>query len=278
MLRYAIVLALVGCPRPAPVEPAVAAPPPTPQDDVLAVTWVQTSAEADAVALTVFHAAGAALDLALGDPTWTAALEQEGAFGELPPAIVVDVDETVLDNSPYQVRNLLDGHGFDKASWGAWVDEGRALAVPGAPAFLSAAAEKGVDVFYVSNRDASQAEATRGNLAAQGFPDAEDTSHLLFRPAEGDRTKAARRRQIVQTHRIVLMFGDNLFDFVEGDKPDRAAREAMVAAHTDWWGARWFMLPNPMYGSWDDAVQGYAHPDAPTAHAARIEALDGSRP
>ncbi|MCA9571888.1 MAG: hypothetical protein KC656_28820, partial [Myxococcales bacterium] len=239
MLRYAIVLALVGCPKPAPVEPVVAAPPP-PQDDVLALTWVQASAEADAVSLTVYHAARSALDLALQDPTWTAAIEQEGAFGELPPAIVVDVDETVLDNSPYQVRNLQDGHGFDKGSWSAWVDEGKAPALAGASAFLSAAAEKGVDVFYVSNRDASQTEATRGNLAALGFPDAEDTSHLLFRPAEGDRTKSARRRQIVQTHRIVLMFGDNLFDFVEGEKPDRAARDAMVAAHAEWWGARWF--------------------------------------
>ena len=249
---------VLACVHPVPPAPVVA---PTPSPDLLAVAWQQTSAEYAATARTVYQAALPALDRALADPTWTAATEQLGAeaatLATLPCAIVVDVDETVLDNSPYQVRNLRDGAGFDKATWGAWVAEAEAEPVPGAAAFLSAAREKGVAVYYLSNRDASQAEATRANLAAQGFPDAEDLDTFLFRPDGGPSAKSPRRTQVAATHRVVLMFGDNLFDFVESERPDLAARDALVAQYGDWWGTRWFALPNPMYGSWDEALQGY---------------------
>ncbi|MEZ4316309.1 MAG: HAD family acid phosphatase [Myxococcota bacterium] len=276
MLRTALFLALVGCPKPPPVETAVP-PAPIPRDDVMAVVWTQTSAENDAVALTVFRSARMALDLALADPTWTAAVEQTGELAGLVPAIVVDVDETVLDNSPYQARLVRDGGHFEKATWGAWVDEAAAKPIPGAAAFLSDAKARGVDVFYVSNRDVSQEEATRANLAALGFPDAETLEHLRFRPADGDRSKTARRLEIEKTHRIVMMFGDNLFDFMEAEAPDLPARDGIVTDHAEWWGTRWFMLPNPMYGSWDDAVLSYTHPDASAAHEARVEALDPAR-
>ncbi|MCB9693806.1 MAG: acid phosphatase [Alphaproteobacteria bacterium] len=268
-----VVLALLGCPKAPPPPPAA----PPPRDDVLATVWSQTSAEAHAAALTVYQAAGAQLDRALEDPTWTASLEQSGDLGALTPAIVVDVDETVLDNSPYQVRNIRDGAGYDKATWAAWVDEAKARAIPGAAEFLTEAAAKGVDVFYVSNRSVGQEEATRKNLAAVGFPDTADTTAFLFRPTEGDKSKTARRTKIVETHRIVMLFGDNLFDFVEAEKPDRAARTALVEDHAGWWGERWFLVPNPMYGSWDDAVLQYAHPDPAKAHQERVHALDDAR-
>ena len=287
MTMTVILWFLVGCGKPvppaaaveaegaAPEAPVVAAPPP--RDDLLAVTWVQTSAELDALTRTVYRAAHHSLDRALADPTWTAALEQTGALDGLQPAIVVDVDETVLDNSPNQARGVLDGTHFEKVSWGAWVAESQAPAVAGAAEFLSAAKAKGVDVFYVSNRSIDQEEPTRANLAAAGFPDTDDLEHFFFRPAEGDRSKTTRRRTIEATHRIVLMFGDNLFDFVEPEAPDRAARAELVDAHADWWGVRWFMLPNPMYGSWDDVLHGYEHPDAGTKHEQRREALDPMR-
>lgn len=275
---FSVLVTLVGCPKPLPVEPAaevmVAAPP---SDDVLAVAWVQTSAEADAVSRTVYAAARASLDVALGDGSWTAALEQTGPLDGLTPAIVVDVDETVLDNSPYQARMALDGTSFAKDTWGAWVDEAAARPIPGAAPFLVEAKERGVDIFYVSNRSEAQEEPTRQNLAAAGFPDTDDLEHFLFRPAEGDRSKTTRRLTIEQTHRIVMLFGDNLFDFVEPEAPDRAARAALVEEHAAWWGTRWFMLPNPMYGSWDDVIHGYAHPDAATKHEQRLKALDPAR-
>jgi acid phosphatase len=241
----------------------------------MALAWVQTSAEYDAVVVGAFNAAVPALDRALADPTWTALTEQSGDFAALPPAIVVDVDETVLDNSPYQARNLQDARTFEPASWAAWVGEERARAVPGAVGFLSAAKAKGVEVFYVSNRDADQVEASRANLAALGFPDTEDADTFLFRPADGPSAKSPRRAKVAETHRVVLVFGDNLFDFVEGDKPDLAARDAIVTEHAGWWGTRWFMVPNPLYGSWDDALSGYDR--AADRHAKRLEALDAAR-
>lgn len=274
MVRVALLL-LVGCPK--PVAPPEAQPASAFTDDLMAVAWVQTAAEYDATVLTVYQGAAAALERGLADPAWTALVEQTGEFATLPPAIVVDVDETVLDNSPYQARNVVDGAGFAKESWRAWVAEARGRGVPGASAFLQAADAKGVTVFYVSNRDADQVEPTRANLAALGFPDAEDGDTFLFRPAEGPSGKSLRRAQVATTHRVVLVFGDNLFDFVEADKPDRAARDALVADHLAWWGTRWFMVPNPLYGSWDDALVGYERPDAATRHRARIEALDPAR-
>jgi acid phosphatase len=281
MLSTLVLVVLIGCPKPAPVEspqPVSEAPAPPPaRDDVLAVAWVQTSAEADAVARTVYQAARASLDVALDDPTWTAALEQTGDLSGLSPAIVVDVDETVLDNSPYQARGVLDDTYFAKDTWGAWVGEAKAPAIPGAADFLMEAKERGIDVFYVSNRSVDQEEPTRQNLAAEGFPDTDDLEHFLFRPAEGDRSKTTRRKTIEATHRIVLLFGDNLFDFVEPESPDRTARAALVEEHADWWGTRWFMLPNPMYGSWDDVLHGYEHPDAPTKAQQRKDALDPAR-
>lgn len=270
-----VLFLLAGCPKPTPVPPpATMVEMPENRDDILAVTWLQASVEAEALTSTVYQAARPALDLALEDPTWTAALEQTGDLEGLTPAIVVDVDETVLDNSPYQARLIRDGEHFSGASWGAWVDEANALPVAGALEFLSHAKARGVDIFYVSNRSVSQEEATRKNLAAHGFPDTEDLDHLLFRPAEGDRSKTTRRKTIEETHRIVLLFGDNLFDFVEADDPDAAAREALLTSHASYWGTRWFMLPNPMYGSWDDVLHGYGHPDAAQKHENRKRALD----
>jgi len=277
---------LLGCakttaPVAAVAEAPIEAPAPVaaePRDDVLSVVWTQTSAENDAVARTVFRAARASLGEALNDATWTAAVEQTGDLAGLTPAIVVDVDETVLDNSPYQARAVMDGTYFDRTSWGSWVEEAQAPAIPGAADFLNEAKAQGIDVFYVSNRSVDQEEPTRKNLAAAGFPDTDDLDHFHFRPAEGDRSKTTRRKTIEQTHRIVLLFGDNLFDFVEPEAPDLAARAALVEEYADWWGVRWFMLPNPMYGSWDDVVHGYEHPDAATKHQQRVDALQPLRP
>ncbi len=249
-----------------------------PADGLLAVAWVQSSAEYEAAALQVFAAAREDLQRALGDRTWTAALEQSGDFAALPPAIIVDVDETVLDNSAYQARMIADGTEFDPVSWGAWVDERKAGAVPGAVEFLGAASKAGVRVFYISNRDAAQAEATRDNLARLGFPDAAGTETFYFKdPSKGWKDKSSRRAAVSKTHRVIFVFGDNLFDFVEKDKPDLAVRDAMVREST-WWGTRWFMLPNPMYGSWDDALVAYERSvDAAARRSARLKALNPAR-
>lgn len=227
-------------------------------DSLVAVAWVQTSAEYRATSLQAYQAAAAQLDRALADKSWTAAVEQTGDFSGLPPAIIVDVDETVLDNSAYQARLVASGGEFEPSTWGAWVDERKATAIPGAAEFLGAAAKKGVRVFYVSNRDAAQAEATRDNLARLGFPDSDDLETLYFRDAaKGWKDKSPRRAAVAKTHRVIFVFGDNLFDFEEKDKATLAERDAIVDQRGAWWGTRWFILSNPMYGSWDDALFEY---------------------
>src|SRR5690606_37324960 len=141
--------------------------------------------------------------------------------------------------------------------------------------FLTAAAGRGVRIFYVSNRDAAQAEATRDNLARLGFPDAANLDTFYFRdPDRGWRDKSPRRAEVARAHRVLFLFGDNLFDFVEADKPNRAARAALVRERAAWWGTRWFMLPNPMYGSWDDALIDYDRSKSlAEAHEARARSL-----
>ncbi|MBK9758013.1 MAG: hypothetical protein IPO88_31765 [Nannocystis sp.] len=276
---------------PAPATPAPATPTPAPEaapantrtalhDGLSATAWFQTSAEFEAAALQTYNTATHALDRALADKRWTAALEQDGKFAKLPPAIIVDVDETVLDNSAYQARLIADGAEFDKETWAAWVGEAKATAIPGAREFLTAAAKKGVRVFYVSNRDAGvQAEDTRKNLAALGFPDADDLGTFYFRDdSKGWKQKSPRRREIASKHRVVIVVGDNLFDFVEEDKPARERRAALVTEHSAWWGARWFVVPNPMYGSWDEALIAYdARQPSADKQRLRVAALDPAR-
>ncbi|MDC0669387.1 5'-nucleotidase, lipoprotein e(P4) family [Nannocystis radixulma] len=245
-------------------------------DTLFAVTWVQTSAEYEASALQAYAAAGHTLERALADKSWTAAVEQTGEFAALPPAIIVDVDETVLDNSAYQARLIASGGQFSPDSWNAWIEERKGIAVPGAVELLSAAAAKGVRVFYVSNRDVTQAEATRDNLARLGFPDADDLDTFYFRDkARGWKDKSPRRAEVAKTHRVIFLIGDNLFDFVEKERPSLAERAAMVQDHASWWGSRWFIIPNPMYGSWDEALFGYDSAKSPAdKQKARVEALE----
>jgi 5'-nucleotidase (lipoprotein e(P4) family) len=131
---------------------------------------MQTAVEYRAVALQSYRRAEAMLDGALADPNWTAALEQTGDFSHLPPAVVLDVDETVLDNSAYAARLVRRGIEFDIESWTAWCREVKATAVPGARQFARHAADKGVTVFYVTNRHHDVEEDTRKNLEVLGFP------------------------------------------------------------------------------------------------------------
>jgi acid phosphatase len=222
-----------------------------------AVLWFQTAAEYEALLLQIYADATDALSVALADPNWSAAPEQLQPPAGLRPAVVVDLDETFLDNSAYQARLLRDGGRFDDASWNAWCQERQARAVPGSLQFAQAAAALGIELYYVSNRDVSQQQATIDNLAALGFPNA-DADHMYLRDRErGWGEKGPRRAEILRTHRILLMVGDNLGDFSDEYKGTLTQRQELLRAYAPWWGERWFMLPNPMYGSWEQALIDY---------------------
>lgn len=246
---------LCGCAQPA-LRPAAAPTPVAGAELLNATLYQQSAAEFRALALQVYGSATRALPQALA-ATGSAALEQEGELAGKPAAVIVDVDETVLDNAPFEARLVLQQQLYSSAAWDAWVQEAAAPAIPGALEFARACAAQGVHVIYLSNRDASQAEITRRNLQRLGFPYSSDLGHFAFRPDQrGDplASKGARRSKLARDYRIVMLVGDNLGDFTEEFRADRRRRQAAVEAHAARWGTQWFMLPNPMYGSWEDTL------------------------
>jgi 5'-nucleotidase (lipoprotein e(P4) family) len=276
-----------AAPKPASTPSAAQATEPSPpaDDTFNATVWFQTAIERELVSREVYRVAAERLSAALADRTWDALPKSDRGDADvrrLPPAIIVDVDETVLDNSPEQVRQIRAGHGFDPALFDAWVDEGRAKALAGAREFLQAAAARGVNVFYVSNRNASQRAVTAANLRAQGFPIADDTQFLgLGMDVPGCATKGSdkscRRQLVGRRHRVLMLFGDQLGDFVQPAANTPEGRRAAVAPYLGWIGQRWWVLPNPMYGGWESALSGPDPAASATAkRAARAAALDAA--
>jgi 5'-nucleotidase (lipoprotein e(P4) family) len=224
-----------------------------------AVLWVDTSAEYRAIATSTFAAARRSLDAALADPSWIGTPEDSVTAAAQPPAVILDLDETSIDNLEYEARAIRAGKTYDREMWTKWVSEGAARAVPGAAEFLAYANSKGVTPFYITNRDSPHEEpGTRANLERLGFPLASNVDTLLMR-GKGEwkgSDKGPRRSYVAQNYRVLLVVGDDLNDFADARDKSAAQREALVNTMQDWWGVRWFMLPNPMYGSFERAVVG----------------------
>ena len=261
LLLAAIILAASSCAaRQAPPATTVGVTAPA-HENLNAVLWVQTALEYEASAIQAYKLAQVRLDQAIADRSWTAAVEQQTDPSALKPAVIVDVDETVLDNSYYQARMIRDTTSYNTSSWDPWVLEARATAIPGAVEFARFAAARGVTIFYVTNRTANLEAATRKNLAAVGFPLTDGVDTVL---ARGERPewqasgKSSRRAHVARDYRILLLIGDDLGDFVvdAGGTPDE--RRARTQPQAAWWGERWIMLPNPTYGSWERAIVGTA--------------------
>lgn len=249
-----------------------------------AVLWQQTGAEFKATSWQTYMSAKAQLAASIANTSSTAALEQTGDFADKPPAIILDVDETVLDNSPFQVRAIESGVGYP-TGWNEWCKEAQAEPLPGALEFTRYAASKGVTVFYVTNRDVEVDEATTQNLTAKGFPMAKGKNGqpLNVVLTQGEQKgwgsdKTPRRAMIAKDYRIIMLFGDNLGDFVAkkgAAKGTLAERNQVVTDHANRWGQQWFMLANPMYGYWADAPFGYDRSQSAADQTrAQINALD----
>ena len=230
-------------------------------DNLNAVLWVQRAAEYDAVSHTVYRGAADKLDAALKEANWDALVpaERGNAATGLPPAVVMDVDETVLDNSPYQARLVHDGASYDETTWDLWVAEKKAKPVPGVVDFAKAAAAKGVTILYISNRAEHLQAATIANLKAEGLPVKDESVFLglgtfVERCEQNGSEKLCRRKLAGQKYRVLMQFGDQLGDFAEIVANTPKDRDALYDEYADWFGERWFMLPNPTYGSWEPAV------------------------
>lgn len=240
------------------LNPGACAPAAGTHENINAVLWVRTSVEYRHAATQAFRLASLMLGPALSDRTWTAALEQTSGYEDLPPAVVLDVDETVLDNSPAQVVSMKSPTGlFREEDWDAWVRKAEAKAIPGAAAMLKLAAAKGVEIFYVTNRDRHHEADTVRNLAAEGLPFA-DADHVLVKgevPGWGS-DKASRRRYLASRYRIVLLVGDDANDFLTGVRAGITERDTALAPYESYLGSKWILVPNPTYGSWENALWG----------------------
>jgi acid phosphatase len=228
---------------------------------------MQRSVEYAGTPESAFALAKLRLDQALKDKTWTEATEQTGNFSSLPPAVICDVDETLLDNSGYQAWNITAGTSFSNETWSKFVASRTSTAVPGAVDFANYAASKGVTVFYVSNRTADGEQATRDNMAKLAFPMGGNLDTFLMSKEKEDWTsaKGTRRAFIAQNYRILLLLGDNFGDFVDAYKGTEADRKQVFDANAFRWGHDWIMLPNPSYGSWEAVPYKFDYGASPEA-------------
>ena len=257
------------------VKPSCGADRPFVEGSERATLWIRTSAEFRSSAEGSYRSALLGLQVGLADTGWSAEPAQTGEFSGLPPAIVMDIDDTVLDNSAAQAQMLLATAcpGDFDVLWDSWIAERAAPAVPGAVEFIRSAREmkdargRQVRVFLITNRACGarpggtsacpQQDDTLANLRALGLDTValEDDLMLRGEQAEWGNEKLPRRQLIAHQYRIVLNIGDDLADFIadtRGKSP--AEREQARCRNRDWWGARWFMIPNPMYGSWQRAL------------------------
>ena len=220
-----------------------------------AILWTQSSAEYRALAYQTFALAKLRLDADLRRhprvPQRRSRLARESS---LPPAVVVDIDETVLDNSHFQAELVLRGLPYTPQGWTAWCERAEAGAVPGAVDFLNYAAIRGVRVFYISNRLLSEKPGTIKNLQRLRFPNVTEAT-VMVREEGMTSSKESRQKKIKERYRIALLIGDNLNDFnddfVGKSITDRAAQVDRERAE---FGARFIVVPNPMYGDWEKAI------------------------
>ena len=233
------------------------------EQTMLSVLYAQSSTEYAANCIQTYANASQILDTAIADKEWTAALEQTGEYSEKPMAIILDVDETVLDNVAFQARSILSGLSYPNG-WIEWGLEGLAKPVPGVSNFLKNTSKKGIKIFYVTNRVAELEEATRKNIKNLGLPFDEDRDVLLMRDENGwGSDKVSRRALVAKDYRILMLVGDQLTDFIslEEATTDIDSRKELAEKYSDMWGQKWFMLTNPMYGKWEGAIYGNKYPD-----------------
>ena len=249
------------------------------EQNIMSVLFQQTSAEGLASSLQTYKIAQQVLDQALADLTWSA-LPGQTKYQNKQPAIILDVDETVLDNLAYQARGILDGTKYP-TGWIDWGNEVAAKEVPGAKDFLNYAHSKGVAIFYITNRVVELKNATQKNLTKLGIPWDQSQETILMRGENGwGSDKGSRRSLVSDKHRVLMLVGDNLGDFVDAKDNNLApdGRQDIVEIYREYWGTKWFMLQNTTYGDWEGALYNFDYSLSPDeVHKTRINSLQPSR-
>lgn len=211
------------------------------QQNVDAVLWFSTSAEMHYAALQAYDFATLKLKEALESKTQM----------KMPLAVIMDLDETVLDNSPYMMAEIANGRTFSPDTWLEWCAKADAKAIPGALNFITKCEEVGVEVFYISNRDIESFEGTFKNLTNLGINVTPDK--VLLR--ETGSSKADRRDMVFANYDVLLIIGDNLRDFSEnfGMRIGNYGKEVVDEERLNL-KRNFIIIPNPMYGEWKKAI------------------------
>jgi 5'-nucleotidase (lipoprotein e(P4) family) len=219
------------------------------------ILWTQSSAEYRALAYQAFALARLRLDADLRSHSRAVQRRpRQTRHSSLPPAVVVDIDETILDNSRFQAELVLRGLTYTPESWTAWCERAEAGAVPGAVDFLNYAMTCGVRVFYITNRRLPEKPGTIKNLQTLGFPTVNEET-VMVREEGSTPSKESRRKSVRDRYRIVLLIGDNLNDFNDDFAgKSTAERAAQVNRERVEFGSRYIVVPNPMYGDWENAL------------------------
>ena len=231
------------------------------RENTMGTLWYQNAAEVDALYQQGYNVATNKLKELLKQPT------------NKPYSIVLDIDETVLSNIPFQVKMIKDGTAFNPKLWDEWVQKAEATPVAGAKEFLQFADKNKVQIYYISDRTDAQVDATIKNLEAQGLP-VQGRDHLMFKK-EGDKSKEGRRQEVLKHTNLVMLFGDNLVDFAEFSTKSEAYRDKMFEQLKAEFGDKFIIFPNPMYGSWESAVYQGEKKDGKGQSEARLNALKG---
>ena len=218
------------------------------ETETMGLLWMRTSAEYRALAYQGYNVAMNAVKMAVTDPS----------HQRKPLAIVLDADETVVDNTKLMGESIVNGNGrFDAPWWRQAVHQGKSQAMPGAVEFLNEVHKQGVEIFYVSNRYAPvNLDVTIQNFKELGFPSVDKDHVLLF---EKDSDKQPRFDMIAKKYYVIVYMGDNAGDFPIGTKGKTPAeRNSIIDAHKEDFGTTFVVFPNPAYGSWVSALaKGY---------------------
>ncbi len=209
----------------------------------MAVLYQQTAAEYRALCYQAFNIARIRVD------------ESSKMLGGMKrKAIVVDIDETMLDNSPYEAKCILENIGYPEG-WDEWMNSSSAESIPGALEFLRYAESRKVDIFYITNRKEKYRAQTLKNLQLLNFPNATD-DHLMLKTESS--SKKTRREKVTASHLIIMLIGDNLNDFSEVfEKKKMEERFDLTDKFQKEFGQKFIVLPNAMYGEWEGTLYNY---------------------
>ncbi|WP_338626882.1 5'-nucleotidase, lipoprotein e(P4) family [Clostridium baratii] len=212
--------------------------------NILAVTWQQNSGEVNALRYQAYNSAMNYVDELVKEKTTK------------PYAVTLDIDETIIDNSPHAGYEIKNSDPYSSENFNKWIQKADAKAIPGAKEFTDYAKSKGIEVFYVSNRKEDiHLDATIKNMKKLGFVNS-DKEHILLKTNDSD--KAPRWNKIEEKYNLAMYCGDNLGDFPNGYyNKSNEERNKIVKEQSKDFGSKYIVLPNPVYGDFENAIYSY---------------------